>query len=48
MVEYGLILGVIAVAAIGVLLLLGPRIKNIFQSADDDIQKVPGADRPEN
>ena len=35
MVEYGLILGLIAVAAIAVLIVLGPRIQGIFQSADD-------------
>lgn len=37
MVEYGLILGLIAVAAIAVLIALGPKIKGIFQSADDAI-----------
>ena len=37
MVEYGLILGIIAVAAVGVLLLLGPKITGIFQKANDQI-----------
>jgi len=35
MVEYGLIIGFISLAAIMVLLLLYPRIRNLFQSADD-------------
>ncbi len=39
MVEYGLILGLIAVAAIAALLLLGPKIKGIFDSAE---QAIPG------
>ena len=37
MVEYGLILGIIAVAAIAVLLVLGPKISGIFQKANDQI-----------
>ena len=37
MVEYGLILGIIAVAAVGVLLLLGPKITGIFQKANNQI-----------
>ncbi|MEA4890538.1 MAG: Flp family type IVb pilin [Clostridiaceae bacterium] len=40
MVEYGLILGLIAVAAIAVLILLGPKIKGIFQSANDSIPSI--------
>jgi len=35
MVEYGLILGLIAVAAVAVLLILGPRISAMFQAAND-------------
>lgn len=37
MVEYALILGLIAVAAIAVIVVLGPRIKGIFQTADDKL-----------
>ncbi len=40
MVEYGLILGLIAVAAIGVLVLLGPKIKAMFQAANDQMPTV--------
>ena len=43
MVEYGLILGAISVAAIAAILLLGPRIKTIFTGADTEIAKVPAA-----
>lgn len=35
MVEYGLILGLIAIAAIGVLAALGPKVTSIFQKTDD-------------
>ena len=35
MVEYGLILGLIAVAAVAVIILLGPKIKAMFQDAND-------------
>jgi pilus assembly protein Flp/PilA len=42
MVEYGLILGIIAVAAIAVLILLGPKIVKIFDSANKQIDAVPG------
>jgi pilus assembly protein Flp/PilA len=37
MVEYALILGLIAVAAIVVLVILGPRIKNMFNKANNEI-----------
>ena len=37
MVEYALILGLIAVAAIAVIVVLGPRIRGIFQSADNEL-----------
>ena len=40
MVEYGLILGAISVAAIAAILLLGPKIKTIFEGANTEIQKV--------
>ncbi len=35
MVEYGLLLGLIAVAAVAVLVILGPKISNMFQKASD-------------
>ena len=35
MVEYGLILGLIAVAAVAVLVVLGPQITAMFQQASD-------------
>lgn len=35
MVEYGLILGLIAVAAVAVLIVLGPRITSMFQQASN-------------
>lgn len=34
MVEYALILGLIAIAAVAVIVLLGPKIKDMFSSAD--------------
>ena len=37
MVEYGLILGLIAVAAIAALVILGPKIKGIFDSVNSQI-----------
>ena len=37
MVEYALILGLIAVAAVVVLIVLGPKIKNLFQKANDNV-----------
>ena len=37
MVEYGLILGLIAVAAIAALIILGPKIAGIFDSANTKI-----------
>ena len=40
MVEYGLILGLIAVAAIAALVLLGPKISGIFDAANS---KIPAA-----
>lgn len=42
MVEYGLILGIIAVAVIGVLIAFGPKIVAIFQAASDEVDQVPG------
>ena len=37
MVEYGLILGLIAVAAIAALIILGPKITGVFDSANSKI-----------
>ncbi len=37
MVEYALILGLIAVAAVVVLIVLGPKIKTLFQKANDNV-----------
>ena len=37
MVEYGLIIGLIATAVIAVLVILGPRIANLFQQVNDQI-----------
>ena len=42
MVEYGLILGLIAVAAITVLITLGPKVTGIFTKAETEIDKIPG------
>lgn len=41
MVEYGLILGLIAVAAIAAIALLGPKIKSMFEGANTAIDAVP-------
>ena len=40
MVEYGLILGLIAIAAIAALILLGPKIKDLFQGANDALPEI--------
>ena len=37
MVEYGLIIGLIAIAVIAVLVVLGPRIADLFQQVNDAI-----------
>ena len=37
MVEYGLILGLIAVAAIAALVILGPKIKGIFDTVNSKL-----------
>ncbi len=46
MVEYGLILGLIAIAAITVLIALGPKVEGIFKSASNAIDKVPAVSAP--
>ena len=35
MVEYGLIIGLISIAVITVLFLIGPRLRNLFTTADN-------------
>jgi pilus assembly protein Flp/PilA len=40
MVEYGLILGLIAVAAIAAIVLLGPKIKGFFEGANAELDKA--------
>ena len=40
MVEYGLILGLIAVAAIAFIVLLGPKIATYFQAANNKLPVV--------
>ncbi len=40
MVEYGLILGLIAVAAIAAIILLGPKIKGFFDDANTELDKA--------
>ena len=37
MVEYGLIIGLVALAVIGALAVLGPRIADMFTSASDQL-----------
>ena len=37
MIEYGLLIGLISVAVIAVLVLLGPRIAGFFQSVDNTL-----------
>lgn len=40
MVEYGLILGLIAIAAVVALLALGPKIRELFQGAADTLEST--------
>jgi len=43
MVEYGLILGLISIAAVAAIALLGPKIKELFQNANDTMDaNLPG------
>lgn len=42
MVEYGLIIALIAIAVIGALRLLAPAIENIFGSAEDALNGAAG------
>jgi len=41
MVEYGLIIGLIAIVVIVALLALGPKIRNLFQDTADSMPTVP-------
>ena len=42
MVEYGLILGLIAIVAIGAIIALGGGLEDLFTSAQDKLEQVPG------
>lgn len=42
-VEYGLILALISIAAIAVLLLMGPKIEGMYDAASGKLDQVPGA-----
>ena len=41
MVEYGLIVGLIAVVVIVALVALGPKIRDMFQEVNDEIDALP-------
>lgn len=41
MVEYGLIVGLIAVVVIVALVALGPKIRDMFQEVNDEIDAIP-------
>ena len=43
MVEYGLIIALIAIVVIVALVALGPKIRDIFQAANDSIPEVTAA-----
>lgn len=42
-VEYGLLIGLIAVAIIGVLIVLGPRLADLFSNVNDELPATPPA-----
>ncbi|HEY0973484.1 MAG TPA: Flp family type IVb pilin [Solimonas sp.] len=42
-VEYGLIVGLIAVAAVVVLLIIGPQLTSLFQSTSDSLTQAGAA-----
>ena len=46
MVEYGLILGLIAIVAIGVIALLGGDVKNVFTSAQEKLSSAASGEAP--
>ena len=41
MVEYGLIIALVAVVVIAALALLGPKIKGIFETVNSEIDAIP-------
>lgn len=41
MVEYALIIGLVSIAVIAVLLLLGPEISRLFQEVVDQLRGIP-------
>lgn len=43
MVEYGLILGLISIAAIAAIVLIGPKIKETFSAAEKALPSAPPA-----
>ena len=43
MVEYGLIIGLVALVVVGGLILLGPKIKTLFTSISDELTEVTTA-----
>lgn len=43
MVEYGLIIGLIAVVVIGALIILGPKIKDIFEGIGEALEESPSS-----
>ena len=40
--EYGLILGLVSIAAIVALLALAPRVEGMYNAANEELLKVPG------
>ena len=46
MVEYGLIIGLIAIVVIVGLLALGPKIKELFQRTSEEMPTVPSVSAP--
>lgn len=43
MVEYGLIIGLIAVVVIGALIILGPKIKGMFEGIGEALEESPSS-----
>jgi pilus assembly protein Flp/PilA len=43
MVEYGLIIGLIAVVVIGALIILGPKIKDMFEGIGEALEESPSS-----
>jgi pilus assembly protein Flp/PilA len=38
MIEYGLIIGLVSIAAIAILLLLGPKVSNLFANVNNKVK----------